>query len=83
MTVTARSIRKWRNKGWSTGEVLEYFGLTKLYEKGTKDDQWNLNSIANVLGEVIQEAKTDLRHYQRPHHFDRFDERDCRLTKKK
>lgn len=71
MSVTARSIRKWRNKGWSTMEILEYFGLTKLYDRGTKDDQWNLNSIANVLGEVIQESKTDLRHYQRTYHFDR------------
>lgn len=80
MTVSARAVRKWRNKGWSTMEILEYFGLTELAEHGTKDDQWNLNTIANVLGEVIQEAKTDLRNYQRPYHFD---EKDSRHSKKR
>jgi hypothetical protein len=71
MSITARTIRKWRNKGWSTEEILEYFGLTKLHDKGTRDDQWNLNTVANIIGELCQESKTDLRNYQRPQHFER------------
>ena len=69
MTVTVRAIAKWRNKGWSTMEILEYFGLKDLRDaavkRGDKDTEWRLNTVANVIGELAGEAKTDLRRYQR------------------